>query len=306
MSSVFAGSEVESDMQRTISPAQNSATPLCAEALQSTEKAEVLSFLRRRPIHTVCMSSYIQDHGIVSPLNRGVFYGCRNSEGTLEGVALIGHATLVETETDAALKAFAQLNHQSADAHLVRGQHEMIARFWKYFAQMGHGPRRACRESLFEQTQAPATSEPLPGLRPATLGDLAAITAVNAKMILDECGIDPLLKHPEGFRERITRRIQHGRVWVCAEGDQLVFKADVFAETPEMSYLEGVNVHPLKRGQGYGLRCMAQLGRILLRRSKAICLLVNEKKKELAGFYQKAGYEFRDTYDTIYLDTQSN
>ncbi len=306
MSSVFAGSEVKSVMQRTISHEQKSAEPLCAEALQNAEQDEVLNFLRRRPIHTVCMASYIQDHGVVSPLNRGVFYGYRNSERKLEGVALIGHATLLETENDAALRAFAQLNHQCADAHLVRGQREMIARFWRHFAAMGHSPRRACRESLFEQTDVPAVGASLPDLRLATLGDLEAVTEVNAAMILAECGIDPLLKHPAGFRARITRRIEQGRVWVWAAGDQLVFKADVFAETAEMSYLEGVNVHPLKRGHGHGLRCMAQLGRILLRRSKAICLLVNETKKDLTRFYQQAGYEFRDNYDTIYLDTQSN
>ncbi len=291
-------------MQQTISHQQNSATPLCAKALRNTEKDEVLNFLRRRPIHTVCMASYIQDHGIVSPLNRGVFYGCRNAEGMLAGVALIGHATLFETENDAALRAFALLKRQCAGSHLIRGQREMIARFWQYFAER-HAPERVSSESLFEQTKAPEVNTPLPQLRPASLRDLEAIAAVNAEMIRAECGIDPLLKHPEGFRERITRRIEQRRVWVWAEGNQLVFKADIFAETPQMSYLEGVNVHPLKRGQGYGSRCMAQLGRILLQRSKAICLLVNEKKNELTRFYQKAGYEFRGTYDTIYLDTYS-
>ncbi len=305
MSSVFVDPEIEPVM-RTISHEENATAALCAEALQNSEKEEVLNFLRRRPIHTVCMSSYIQDHGIISPLNRGVFYGCRNSEGKLEGVALIGHATLLETENEGALKSFAQLNQQFAGAHLIRGQHEMIARFWRYFTQMGHGPRRACRESLFQQTHAPDMAESTTELRTASLVDLDVITAINAQMILDECGINPLLKHPAGFRERITRRIEQGRVWVSSEDNQLVFKADVFAETPEMSYVEGVYVHPEKRGQGYGLRCMAQLGRILLRRSNAICLLVNERKKELTRFYQKAGYEFHDTYDTIYLDTQSN
>jgi predicted GNAT family acetyltransferase len=83
----------------------------------------------------------------------------------------------------------------------------------------------------------------------------------------------------------------------------MIFKADVFAETPEMSYLEGINVHPLYRGMGYGQRCMARLSEILLQRSKALCLLVNEEHPELCRFYEKAGFEVQGTYDTIYLDT---
>src|SRR6266550_3826046 len=71
--------------------------------------AEVLAFLAQRPIHTVIMAGFIRDNGLLSPLNRGTFYACRNAAGHLEGVALIGHVTIVETESDEALELFAQL-----------------------------------------------------------------------------------------------------------------------------------------------------------------------------------------------------
>ncbi len=72
-----------------------------------SEAAEVLDFLAGRPIHTVFMASLIRDNGVVSSLNRGSFFGCRNERGTLEGVALLGHATLIETESTECIKAFA-------------------------------------------------------------------------------------------------------------------------------------------------------------------------------------------------------
>jgi hypothetical protein len=72
--------------------------------LSETETNEVLAFLSERPIYTVCMMGLIRDNGLVSEHNRGSFYGCRNSEGRLEGVALIGHATLIETRTRRAMK----------------------------------------------------------------------------------------------------------------------------------------------------------------------------------------------------------
>jgi uncharacterized protein len=283
-----------------------SADSLHVVQLANEDKEEVLNFLSLRPIHTVCMASYIRDHGIVSPLNRGAFFGCRNNVGALEGVALIGHATLLETQNHQALKIFAQLKHERAPSHLVRGEHEMVTRFWNHFEQLGHSARLCQRELLFEQRRPVHFDEPIPDLRPAREEDLDAITSVNASMAFAESGVNPLLKDPVGFRDRVARRISQGRVWVWAKEERLMFKADIFAETPEMIYLEGIQVHPMERGKHLGLRCMAQLGEILLKRSKALCLLVNEDRKELSHFYSKAGYEFRGHYDTIYFATYAN
>src|SRR4030095_10031966 len=100
------------------SPTSESDTKVSVVELRNENQHEVLSFLFTRPVHTVCMVSYIRDNGIESPLNRGTFYGYRNEDGRLEGLALIGHATLVETQNDEALKAFAEINRQYPDSHL--------------------------------------------------------------------------------------------------------------------------------------------------------------------------------------------
>jgi predicted GNAT family acetyltransferase len=281
-----------------------SADCLNIEQLTNKDEAEVLAFLSLRPIHTVCMASFIRDHGIESPLNRGLFYGYRNDQGLLEGVALIGHATLVETQNDDALRAFAQLKYRDTHAHLIRGEQQMMQRFWQFYTELDHTPRRSCTELLFEQTEAPQVTEKLPELRLATVSDLDSIVRINAQMIISECGIDPLVKDPNGFRLRARRRIEQGRVWVWTKDEKLVFKADVFAQTPAMAYLEGINVHPLYRGMGYGLRCMKSLSTILLESSRALCLLVNSQKRELCGFYEQAGFKLKGTYNTIYLDAR--
>jgi predicted GNAT family acetyltransferase len=306
MSSAFAITEAEVNMPQLLSPKEESMKSLRVEALTSEDQEEVLAFLSLRPIHTVCMASYIRDNGIVSPLNRGFFYGCRDEAGRLGGVALIGHATLLETQSVEAIQAFAQLKHEYSFSHLVRGEHEMIERFWRHYAQFGHLPRLARRELLYEQQSAPDIAGPVPELQRATLNDLEEIMAINAEMIVSECGIDPTKKDPLGFRERMARRIQHGRMWVWRKDGRLTFKADVFAETPDMTYVEGVYVTPQQRGQGHGLRCMSQLSRFLLQRSQSICLLINCQKKDLATFYEKAGYEIRGMYDTIYLHPEAN
>jgi predicted GNAT family acetyltransferase len=303
MASGFATSEVDLAMPGAPQgPFESEAAPRVT-ALTNTDQEEILQFFSRRPIHTVCMSSYIRDHGVVSPLNRGLFYGHRNDSGDLTGVALIGHATLLETEDEAAIEAFAELTHRYPSSHLIRGEQELISRFWNHFENLGNSPRLACSELLFEQTHVVLPPDELPRLRLATLADLERVIQINAAMLFSECGLEPLKKDPIGFQNRIARRIKNRRVYVWERENQLLFKADIFAETPEMIYLEGINVHPRERGKGHGLRCMAQLGRLLLKRSKALCLLINKQQTALGQFYSKVGFEFRGNYQTVYLDT---
>jgi predicted GNAT family acetyltransferase len=275
------------------------------QSLTSEHEQEVLAFLAVRPLHTVIMASYIRDNGLVSPLNRGAFYACRNDAGRLEGVALIGHATLIESRTDAALEAFARLAQGCGSAHVIMGEREKMERFWGHYAEAGQSPRLICREMLFEQRWPVEVREETPGLRLATLDDLELVVTVQAAMAFEESGVNPLDADPDGFRRRCARRIEQRRVWVWVEAGRLIFKADVIAETPEVNYLEGIWVNPAERGKGYGLRCISQLSRSLLLRSGAVSLLVNERNKEALALYSKAGYKLRSCYDTIFLNKSS-
>ena len=276
--------------------------PLSAQPLSDAEVSEVLDFLAVRPIHTVFMSSLIRDNGVVSYLNRGSFFGCRNERGTLVGVVLLGHATLIETESSECIKAFAQLARNHSPSHLIRGEQEKIASFWNYFTKDQNKARLLCGELLLQLKAIPAGITPVSGLRLATIADLETIVKVNASLACNESGINPLTRDPQGFRERVARRIAKGRVWIWIEDQRLLYKTDIVAETPQAIYLEGVYVHPDHRFQGYGLRCISQLAASLLERTKTICLTVNEKAEGTQQFYQRAGYELVCRYDSIYLD----
>jgi len=268
--------------------------------LQPNQEAETLEFLAERPIHTVFMSTLIRDNGLASPHNRGSFYVCRNSAEKIEGVALIGHATIIEARTDSAVAAFSQLAAQSQHAYLIRGERKTVDSFWKQFAEVGQQSRLVCRELLFESKTIPAF-EPVCNLRPATIDDIEHVLTVNAMLAFEEGGINPFQRDPQGFRARTARRINQGRVWVWVENGKPIFKADVVGDTPEMIYLEGIHVHPQDRSKGYGKRCLAQLSSILLRRSRSICLTINQRKADTAAFYAKAGFDFHSEYETIYL-----
>jgi ribosomal protein S18 acetylase RimI-like enzyme len=272
-----------------------------AEELTAASEPEVLSFLSERPIHTVIMSGLIQDNGIEGPLNRGKFYAHRGANGLLEGVALIGHATLVEARTENALATLARRANTILGVDMILGEHEMIAKFLRWYSDSAQAPQFRRRELLFEQRWAAATSGVVRGLRTATVDDLNLVAASHARMAEEELGVNPLTIDADGFRLRCRRRIEQGRVWVWIKNGRLIFKADVIAETAAANYLEGVYVDPAERSKGHGSRCLAQVSRKLLERTQALCLLVSEHNRVAQGLARKSGYTVTSCYESIFL-----
>ena len=271
------------------------------ERLGNEDESEVLQFLSQRPIHTVAMMSLIRDNGIVSQFNRGTFYGCRDLNGKLEGVALVGHATLMETVSDRALAALAQVARECPNTHMIMGEKERVADFWSHYSEAGRRHRLACREWLFEFSRPAGDLEQVQNLRPARVDEIHLVMPIQAELAFAESGINPLQIDPKGFRERCLRRIEQGRTWVVVENGALVFKADVISKTPEVIYLEGIWLREDRRHQNVGTRLMSELMRRLRKDTKSICLLVNETNEWAQGFYRKCGFNFRATYETIFL-----
>jgi ribosomal protein S18 acetylase RimI-like enzyme len=264
-----------------------------------TDEAEVMEFLSARPLHTVFMMGLIRDNGLLSPRNRGSFYGSRNCSGQLEAVALIGHATMVEAHTEASLISFARVARNCRGAHLIRGEQESIKIFWTYYSG-GSEPRSTACEHLYELTEPPARVQDVE-LRPAAMEDVDKVLALNSAMALEEGGSNPLKRDPSGFRNRTARRIEQNRVWVLMEGGRLIFKADVVSQTPSVTYLEGIYVHPEERRKGHALRCLSKLSEMLLTQTKSVCLTVNDRNKSAVALYEKVGFKFHSDYETIYL-----
>lgn len=298
MSSMPAEKRIAEVVSRRPLIAAGSAT---VHQLGDDAREEVLEFLAARPLHTVVMASFIRDNGIVSLLNRGTFYACRDARGQLEAVALIGHATLIEARSDRAMQMCARLAQKCHSAHVIMGEQEKMERFWRHYGGAGQEPRVLCRELMFEQRQPVASAEPVRELRLATPADLSLVMPLQAEMAFQESGVNPLEIDPHGFERRCARRIEQGRVWVWVEGGRVIFKADVISATPQVFYLEGIYTHPDERSKGYGLRCLSQLGHILLKQTGALCLLVNERNIDAQRFYRQAGYRLRSSYDTIFL-----
>jgi len=287
-------------------PKQNTAIRLLPDhtrtsRLTEENRSEMLRFLNERPVHTLVMTSFINDNGVESELNRGVFYGYRGKHGDLEGVALIGHTTLVEARSDDALSALATCAHRTeTPIHLIMASGQDAERFWSYLGRT-EAPRLTCIEALFEVAFPFAVPASTPSPKTATMEWLLPIAEAQAEVAFTESGVDPLVRDREAFLERVSRRIEQGRVFVVTEGDTLVFKADIIAQTSDAIYLEGIYVAPEYRGQGLGSECLAALTLQLLDRVEHISLLSNVNFGSAQKTFIKAGYRQTDTCTTLFV-----
>jgi uncharacterized protein len=270
--------------------------------LKTGNTAEVKAFLSLRPVHTVVMTSFINDNGIESPLNRGKFFGYRNKNGKLEGVALIGHTTLVEARTQDALKAFAFIAKTSeTPLHVIMSSGTDAQQFWNFYAGGTKQPRLTFTELLFEIKFPFLVKDCKSNIRLATKDELIQVAEAQAEVAFLESGSDPMVRDREGFLKRCERRIEQGRTFVVVENGKLVFKADIVAETEETMYLEGIYVAPEHRGKGIGSTCLSKLSVHLLQKVQNISFLSNVTFESAHRSFVKAGYKNTDSCTTLFV-----
>lgn len=301
MSSTYPNAGIERVASTLLTIQQGAPDASCVEALAEEDLAEVLSFLSLRPIHTVFMASLILDNGLKSQLNRGDFYGHRNAEGELLGVALIGQKNVIEAQTEAAFETLMRLALSHPRLQLIRGEENRMELLLTHLKRTNQHPRLVCRELLLEQTEVRDGFEPVEKLSSATPQDLEQVLSINAAMAFEETGTNPLKHDLKGMTERTLRRIERGRVWVLAKRGRIIFKAEAISVMPEAMFLEGVYVYPDERGRGLGSRCLTQLGTILLKSAPSLTIVVNQENHRALSFYQRLNYQFRSPYLTVYF-----
>ncbi|MBV9926938.1 MAG: GNAT family N-acetyltransferase [Acidobacteria bacterium] len=270
------------------------------EPLADAHRGEALAFLAERPLHTVIMAGLLRQHGPAVPAPAGDFYACRDAEGRLEGLALVGRATMFEARHARAVAALAERARRCASVRMIMGEADGLHHFLERYAAGVQPPRLSCRQ-FFYGFSRPSGDEAAADLRQAAPADLEQIVAAHARMCLEETGVDPLAEDPEGFRRRCASRVERGKVWTLIERGELIFKAEVLTETPAATYVEGVWVSPAHRFKGHGRRCWAALSRALLERAPTFCGFVNAKNAAALNFYEGVGGIAFGAYDKVYL-----
>ncbi|MBK7393872.1 MAG: GNAT family N-acetyltransferase [Chloracidobacterium sp.] len=272
-----------------------------AEPLTEDNKQEALMFLSLHPVNTVILSGWIRDHGIVSPKHRGTYYGCRNDNGDLTGVAIIGPNLLFEATTDDAVGAFAQCARECPDVRMIFAKKEELDIFWRHYRPEVEMPEPSTQRLIRSGGPISSNVEIINELRIANADDLDQIVSAHAEMVFAETGVDPLATDADGFRTRCAARVDVGRVWVWMKEGELVVKTDIIGDTPEAVYLEGLWVNPKERGKRISTRCMASLSEMFTKESKTVCGFVDADHVLADSLYRNAGFTDFAEYAKVYV-----
>jgi predicted GNAT family acetyltransferase len=96
--------------------------------------------------------------------------------------------------------------------------------------------------------------------------------------------------------------IAAGRAWARFENGEVVFKAEVGSQSPTVSQIQGVWVHPEWRGRGLGTAGTATLAAVVVGTGRIASLYVNDFNTVAKATYDRIGFVEVGTFATILLD----
>jgi hypothetical protein len=142
-----------------------------------------------------------------------------------------------------------------------------------------------------------------PAARPVRMEDLDAYLVAAVDMFIGEVGIDPRIGDGgRGYRRRVAGLIAAGRAWARFERGQVVFKAEIGSQSPAVGQIQGVWVHPDRRGHGLGTTGTAALAAAVVRSGRIASLYVNDFNTVARATYDRIGFAEVGTFATVLLD----
>jgi RimJ/RimL family protein N-acetyltransferase len=240
------------------------------------ELEEILAFCAEDPVERVLLED-------VARRGLGRFAAVRGA-GRLTALCHVG-ANLVPAGEGCG--AFAE-HALRGDSRMMVGPERAVTELWDAIREQMRGPRDdRPGQPVYAISDPPEPGDT--GLRTATSRDLERLLPACAAAHLEEIGIDPLERDPEGFRWRTRSQIEEGRSWLWLEDGTILFKAEASAWTPSVVQVQQVWVDPSVRGRGNAQRGMRDLCRLLLAQVQHVCLFVRPENAPAIRVYEAIG-----------------
>ncbi|WP_141997113.1 GNAT family N-acetyltransferase [Amycolatopsis cihanbeyliensis] len=201
-----------------------------------------------------------------------------------------------------ALRSFADraLRRQRTCSSLV-GPADQVLGLWEELADEW-GPAREVRQDqpLLALDGSPSRQgDPL--VRPVRADELDRYLPAAIAMFIEEVGVDP--RAGDGgasYRARVAELIAGGRAFARFESGEVVFKAEIGALSATVGQIQGVWVHPDRRGHGLGtLGTAAVVSRLVRGMGRTASLYVNSYNGPALAAYRKIGFNQVGRYATV-------
>jgi predicted GNAT family acetyltransferase len=253
------------------------------------------------PIGSCMVAARVADHGLDANSIGGELWTRRGPDESLcyAGANLIplrGQLTDLYAFADAALTASRRCSSLVGRAELVLPMWQRLERAW--------GPARDVRENqpLMSLNRMP-TCDIDPEVRQVRPDEIDTYLVAAIDMFIGEVGVDPRIGDGgRGYRRRVANLIAAGRAWARFENGEVVFKAEVGSQSPSVSQIQGVWVHPEWRGKGLGTAGTATLAAVIVGTGRIASLYVNGFNTVARATYDRVGFVEVGTFATVLLD----
>jgi len=276
-------------------------TAAALRVLTEEDRADLLALVARDPVANVFVAARL--HAAIGQPWRtaGELWGHQSGDG-LDGACYSG-ANLVPVEaSEVALRVFAERAlRQGRRCSSIVGPREMVRILWDAL-EAGWGPAREVRDDqpLLALAGAPDVA-PDPHVRRVRMDELDLLLPACVAMFTEEVGVSP--HGADGgaiYRARVAELIGSGRAFARFDGDQVVFKAEIGAVSPQVCQVQGVWVHPDLRGKGLSASGMAAVTEAAQRDfAPTVSLYVNAWNLAARRSYERVGFEQVGCFATV-------
>mgnify|MGYP000152033819 FL=1 len=253
------------------------------------------------PVGSCMVAARVADHGVEPAAIGGELWTRRHAD---ESLCYAGANLIPLRGSGSDLNAFADKAMGAARrCSSVVGRAELVLPMWERL-QTTWGPARDVRDNqpLLALSAAPACAVD-PAVRRVRIDELDAYLVAAVDMFIGEVGIDPRLGDGgRGYRRRVAGLIAAGRAWARFEHGQVIFKAEVGSESPAVGQIQGVWVHPDRRGHGLGTAGTAALAAAVVAGGRIASLYVNSFNTVARASYARIGFSQVGTFATVLLD----
>jgi predicted GNAT family acetyltransferase len=138
-------------------------------------------------------------------------------------------------------------------------------------------------------------------VRPVRPEEIDRYLPAAVAMFIEEVGVDPCVGDGGvGYRARVAELIAGGRAFARFEGDRVVFKAEIGAMSARVGQIQGVWVHPERRGQGLGAAgTAAVVERLVHSLGRTASLYVNGYNAPARAAYRRIGFHQVGMFATV-------
>jgi len=268
--------------------------------LTRADQAALRILLRQDPVANVFVASRVEHVGVAVRLGADLWG--YDERGQLVSACYAGANLVPVQATPAAAHAFAE--HAASGGRRCSslvGPADAVSVMWEVL-RTAWGPAR--EERLCQPVMAidrPPAIAPDRHVRLVRPEEIDLLLPAAVAMFTEEVGVSPVADGGLGlYRARVLELIRSRRALARIEDGEVVFKADIGAVSRYACQVQGVWVHPTRRGEGLAAAGMAAVVEHALRESApTVSLYVNDYNHRARAAYRRTGFREVGTFASV-------